>query len=239
MLEIIFLTVMVVSLVKICLWLKDNMANKNVLDEVSKNVFVDESKDTDDEDKYTVDFEALKKINSDTVAYLKVEGTKIEYPVVKTENNDYYLHYNFEKKENTAGWIFMDYRNNLDGADKNIIIYGHSRKDGSMFGTLWHTLKDEWYENKSNRYITLVTPEGSFIYEVFSVYTTKAEDYYITTSFTDSQFSQFISTLKSRSVRNFDVEVGQEDQILTLSTCFGNDENRAVLHAKKIVKNEE
>ena len=72
------------------------------------------------------------------------------------------------------------------------------------------------------------------IYEVFSVYQIEAEDYYIQTSFTQESFSDFIKTLKKRSITDFGVEVGENDSILTLSTCANNNQYRVVLHAKKI-----
>ena len=70
-------------------------------------------------EKYVIDFGELKKKNPDTVAWIKIENTNIEYPVVKAKDNDYYLNRSFDKKKNSAGWIFMDYRDKADGTDRN------------------------------------------------------------------------------------------------------------------------
>ena len=80
-----------------------------------------------------INFDELIKINKDTVGWIKVNNTNIDYSLVKTNNNSFYLKHSFNKKFNSAGWIFVDYRNKFDGTDYNIIIYGHSRIDGSMF----------------------------------------------------------------------------------------------------------
>ena len=185
-------------------------------------------------DKYTVDFESLKEQNPDVVAYLKVNNTKIDYVVVKGEDNYYYLKHNFNRNWSILGWVFMDHRNNLDGNDKNIIIYGHDLTDGTMLGSLKDTLTREWQENKDNREIILITEKEAAIYEVFSTYEMLPESYYISTYFeTDEDYSNFLNTLYYRSNYDFGVPVNKDDKILTLSTCMDSGAKRVVLHAKK------
>lgn len=116
-----------------------------------------------------------------------------------------------------------------------MIIYGHNVKDNSMFGSLRNIIKEEWYNNEENYQIILVTEKESLIYKVFSVYHIESEDYYLKTSFANNQeFTQFINAIKSRSIKNFNVELTENDKILTLSTCANNSNYRIVLHAKKI-----
>lgn len=180
-----------------------------------------------------VDFEPIRKINSDTVAFIYVKNTNISYPVVQASDNKFYLNHSINKESNNAGWIFMDYRNRLDGNDKNIIVYGHNRVDGIMFGTLRNTLKSEWYSNEDNLVVQLVTEDEIYKYQVFSVYKIKAEDYYIRTEF-DNDFKEFLDVLKKRSVYDFKIDLEEDDKILTLSTCVGFSDTRLVLHAKLI-----
>lgn len=187
--------------------------------------------------QYTVDFEKLKDMNEETVGWIKVKGTNIEYAVVKSSDNSYYLNHNFEKKYNSGGWIFADYKNKFDGTDKNIVIYGHNMKDNSMFGTLKNVLKENWYNNEENHVINFITEKEEQEYQVFSVYKTENEDYYIDTEFENNEFKEFINTLKARSIKDFNVEVTQEDSILTLSTCADNNKYRVVLHAKNAIIN--
>ena len=154
----------------------------------------------EDNTKYNIDFSNLKSKNSDTVAWIKVNGTTIEYPIVKTTNNDFYLTHSFDKSYNNAGWIFADYRNKIDGTDKNIIIYGHNRRDGSMFGTQKQTMTPEWYNNPENLQINFITENGNYLYEVFSVYEILAEDYYIQTDFSNLGFGTFIQKLNTNTL---------------------------------------
>ena len=231
-LMIFFIILLFFSGTKIVIWYMNNQNNKKISDEIAEFVTVDETKE---DEKYVVDFEKLKEKNSDVVAWLKVNGTNIETTVVKTTDNDYYLTHNFNKEYNSAGWIFADYKNKVDGTDKNLVIYGHNMRDDSMFGSLKWVINEDWYNNEDNKYITLVTENETQIYEVFSVYQIEKEDYYIQTNFnTEKKFSAFLETIKKRSKKDFNVDVNKEDNILTLSTCANNNKYRVVLHAKKI-----
>lgn len=180
-------------------------------------------------------FNELKKKNKDTVGWIKVEGTNINYPVVQTINNDYYLNHSYDKTNNKAGWVFADYRNNLNDFDKNTIIYAHGRVDTTMFGSLKNILQSSWYNNKNNHIIKFSTPRENTLWQVFSVYTTEAESYYITTKFpSNNDFLDFVNTLKKRSNVDFSAIPNANDKILTLSTCKDSKGNRVVMHAKLI-----
>ena len=187
--------------------------------------------------KLIVDFNELKKINSDTIAYIKINNTNIDYPVVKYKDNDFYLNHNFEKKVNSGGWIFSDYKNSFDATDKNIVIYGHNMKNKTMVGTLSKALTTEWQNDDKNLLITLVTEKGQYKYKIFSTYRIDNEEYYIKTYFNDNnEYINFLSTIKKRSNKYYDVPLNEDDQILTLSTCSGNNK-RIVVHAKKVKEN--
>lgn len=224
---IICLSIMIYSVYNIVMWYIDNNRNEEIKEEIK--VIIEEN--TTEENG--IDFKTLKEKNPEIVAYLKVNGTKIDYVVTKGSDNKYYLKHNLYKKYNRAGWIFMDYHNKLDGNDKNIVIYGHNTLDGTMFGTLRNVVKKDWYENEDNHIIKLELDGTTLTYQVFSTYSIKVEDYYINTIFKDNdEFNKFVNTLKKRSVYNYDVEVNGDDSILTLSTCTGNGKSRMVLHAK-------
>lgn len=216
-------------------WYKDVNANKDIKDKIDDNI----KKDKDN--NYKIDFKKLKEQNSDTIAYLVVPGTNIDYVVVQGKDNDYYLKHNFNKEYNVAGWIFADFHNRFDDTDKNIVIYGHNTKDESMFETLINVLNKDWYENKNNHIITLITEKGTYKYQVFSTYDIVPEDYYINTEFKNTdEFNRFISVIKSRSKYDYKVDINGEDKVLTLSSCIGDGKKRVVLHSKLIeVKNNE
>lgn len=203
-LYIILLSILIYSGIKIFKWYKDKTNNNKIAEQIKSTVIVEEE-------------------NGD------------EYPVVKGTNNSFYLNHCFDKSNNSAGWIFADYRNKFDNTEKNIVIYGHNMRDGSMFGSMLNILNAKWYENEENTNITLYTENEKCMYKVFSVYKIENEDYYIKTEFkNDNEFEDFIKTLKKRSIKDFNVDVSKDDNILTLSTCANNNKYRVVLHAKKV-----
>lgn len=181
-----------------------------------------------------VNFDNLKAINPDTVGWIYVPGTKINYPFVHTTDNEYYLKHTFNKTSNSKGWVYLDYRNNIDNLSKNNILYAHGLVNNQMFGSMRNVVKKSWYTNKSNNYIKISTPNNNYVWQVFSTYTIEPESYYITTYFNDnSEFEKFIDTIKTRSVYDYGVDVNKNDKILTLSSCYDN-KKRMVLHAKLI-----
>ncbi len=235
--RIILFIIIIVCVINIIKWLLENKKNKDLLNDMTTLVKVANTINIEETEveQYTVEFEKLKDKNPDIFAWIKVKGTSIEYPIVQAKDNLYYLTHSLDKNYNSAGWIFADYRNKIDGTDKNLVIYGHNRRDGSMFGTLKDVLKKEWYDTSENQYITFETEDKTEIYQVFSVYQIKAEDYYIKTDFNnDKEFEDFINTIKSRSIKDFKNEVTKADNIITLSTCGNDNRYRVVLHAKKM-----
>lgn len=239
---VLFSLTLIFSIYKIIKWSNDNKANKDILNDIYNAIEIyeeetDNVENVDNENQnneHKVDFEKLKKQNKDIVAWLKVNNTQINYPIVQSKDNSYYINHNFNKEYNQAGWPFMDYKNKLDGTDKNIVIYGHNMKNNSMFGSLPDVLSKKWYNNEDNYIIDLVTEEKEYKYQVFSVYKIENEEYYIKTKFESDEFSQFIKIIKGRSYKNFKVDITKEDVILTLSTCGATNDYRIVLHAKKI-----
>ena len=234
-LYIILLSILIYSGIKIFKWYKDKTNNNKMVEQIKSTVIIEENNEDGNEKGYTVDFNKLKEQNNETIAWLKINNTNIEYPVVKGTNNSFYLNHSFDKSNNSAGWIFADYRNKFDNTDKNIVIYGHNMRDGSMFGSMLNILDAKWYENEENTNITLYTENEKCIYKVFSIYKIESEDYYIKTEFSDdNNFEQFVNTIKKRSIKEFNTDVSKDDNILTVSTCANNNKYRVVLHAKKI-----
>lgn len=182
-----------------------------------------------------VDFNNLLARNHETVAWLYVNNTNINYPVVQAKDNEYYLNRSFDGSYNIAGWIFADYRADMVNFGRNSVIYGHGRTDQVMFGSLESTLDPSWYTNESNQYIRLSTPSKNTVWQIFSMYTIKAESYYLTHNFeSDESFRAYLNTILGRSIYDFGVDIGIYDKVLTLSTCLDYNGNRIVVHAKLV-----
>ena len=219
------------SIYHLIVWKENTFVNKKIKEKTNKIVEIIENEDSKAE--FKINWEKMKKTNSDVIAYLKINNTNINYIVVKGTDNDYYLNHNLNKNKNIAGWIFADYNNKFDGTDKNIVIYGHNIVDKSMFGSIPDMFKKEWYEDSKNLDISLITEKENITYRIFSMYTIEVEDYYIQTQFNnDSSYQKFLNTIKSRSFYKFKEELSTNDSILTLSTCTPDGKARMVVHAK-------
>lgn len=184
---------------------------------------------------YDIDFTKLQLKNDDTIAFIHMANTNINYPIVQTTNNEYYLTHAFDKSYNNAGWVFMDYENLINFESDNTVIYGHGRLDKTVFGSLKNALTKEWQENKENYVIWISTPNENMVYQIFSIYTIDSESYYIKTSFdTEEEKQEWINTMKNRNTTTEDSQVTATDKILTLSTCLNDNGGRIVVHAKLI-----
>lgn len=242
LIRIISVIVIVISLYYIYLWYEDNKNTEEIVDNIFENaniLYEDVILDNDMKTSLAnVEFDKLININSDTVGWIRVLGTDINYPVVQTSDNNFYLNHSFDKSYNKSGWIFADYTNTnlkINELDKNTVIYGHNRQNNTMFGTLSNTLKEGWRKEIENQYINFSTLNKNMVWQVFSTYTIDSEDYYIQTKFaSNTDYEKFLNTLKNRSTYNFNVNLSKEDKILTLSTCTNIGEGRTVVHAKLI-----
>lgn len=245
---LIMLIIFLFSLIKVILWVIDNNNTNDIIKKVANTYEINEKSydneiimNENEKDIYfdymklkfiDVDINKLKTFNQDTIGFIKVMGTNINYPFVQTIDNDYYLNKSYDKTYNNAGWIFLDYRNN-EFNDKNTIIYGHGRINGTMFGSLKDTLKSSWQNNKDNYIIKISTEKENSIWQIFSVYKIATTSDYLKTTFNDNEFESFINLIKGRSSYNFETNVTNEDKVLTLSTCY-NDNDKMVVHAKLI-----
>ena len=192
-------------------------------------IYYDNSEFIKNLDFLDINFDNLIQANSDTVGWIHVNGTNINYPFVQANDNSFYLNHSFNKVYNPAGWIFLDFRNNVNLNDKNTIIYGHAMNDGTMFSSLNNVLTDNWTNNKDNHFVRISTKSCNSIWQVFSVYSTPTTTDYLKIDFD----SGFAADLMHRSVFDFDVTVNDNDKILTLSTCY-NKTDKTVLHAKLV-----
>ncbi|MEG2898169.1 MAG: class B sortase, partial [Eubacterium sp.] len=185
-----------------------------------------------------IDFNALKAINPDTVGWLKIDGTAIDYPVVQTDNNDKYLYTTFEGEESQWGAVFLDYTYDFNRVPiaQNSVLYGHSHniQKSSTFGDLHNYLDQNFYvAHKIIEYDRLGDPGQ---WEIFSIYKTEADYDYRRPDFADdADFMAYFKGIQDRSMYQTGVVIDPNDEILTLSTCvFDMDDGRLVVTARKI-----
>jgi len=172
-----------------------------------------------EEPSFEVDFDELKKINSDVIGWIVIEGTQINYPIVQGKDNSYYLNHSYDKKWNSLGSIFVDYQSSNDFSDYNTFIYGHHTKNGSMFGELYKYMDKVFYNDHNIFY--LYTPNGNYEAEIFSAYldSTKSDSYNQKFNY-DKDFEEYVSLIKEKSNYITNVEIDStKDKIITLYSC--------------------
>lgn len=242
------------SIYNILVWQKDNNKTREETKRIDDLIDVyeinDNNKteiiDTDEKNKndlyfkfinmklIDVDLNELKQTNPDTIGWLEMPGTNINYPVVQTSDNDYYLTHTFYKNPANSGWIYMDYRNDPNGNNKNTIIYGHGRLNKTMFGSLTNAVTESWFNNSDNGVIRFTTETETTLWQIFSSYIIPTTNDYIQTNFTnDVEYEAFLEMLKNRSKFDYGITLNASDKIITLSSCANNDD-KIVVHAKLI-----
>lgn len=171
-----------------------------------------------------INFDELKKINSDVIGWIKIEDTEINYPIVQGTNNSFYLNHSYDKKWNGAGSIFMDYYSTSDFSDLNTFIYGHHTNNGSMFGELYKYMDATFYKEHPSFY--LYTLNGNYVVDVFSAYVDDAESDSYQQKFSSFEaYENYLNNVINKSKYKTDVEVKADyDRIITLYSC--SHENR-------------
>ncbi len=179
-----------------------------------------------------MDFTEVKKENEETIAWIWIDDTPINYPVVQGSDNEYYLTHLYNKKYNISGSIFGDYRNGSDFTSTNTVLYGHNLKNGTMFGSLKKYKDLEFLNN--HKYVWIMTPKATYQYEIYMVYEFDAsKDHYVFNFNSETSFQSYLENIEPIVSNN--LEVNLEDHILTLSTCDENEKNkRLVLIAKRL-----
>ena len=179
-----------------------------------------------------INFKELRETNPDVVLWLMVDGTNINYPIVQTNDNNYYLKHSILKRYSTDGWTFLDYRNNLVN-DRNTIFYGHNLLNKTAFGSISKMFTKNYF-NKSNHEIYVIDENNIYVYKVFSIYYSEPVVDYLQIDFFDEEYLNFLNNLKNKSKFNFGMEMSIDDKIITLSTCTDDNSGRKVVHAKLI-----
>lgn len=185
---------------------------------------------------HEADFQRYQGLNSDVFGWLSVPNTKVEYPVVVTTDNEYYLTHNVEKKPSKSGAVFMDAGNSDPKNQRNIILYGHNMNNGTMFNTLNQYKDKAFFEN--NKTIYFYNGSTKEEYEVYAAFNVDTNIFFHKVAFnSDEEFLKWANELRtlSKYKPTPDVELQGDDQILTLATCtYEYNDQRYVVQARKV-----
>ncbi len=196
-----------------------------LIDHKENRDFYDDIKESVTNIEETPDYAAIAKMNSDTVGWIKVPNTNIDYPVVQFLDNEYYNRHGFDKKYNYRGAIYMDYRNNPTNLDSNTVIYGHNCYDKTMFSELAQYENIEFY--KKTPVLQYNTLEKCYKWKIYAVFITTAkasEDnnyvfYFVYPHMDGENFDGFVSEINKRRLYVTGVDINDDDKTLVLSTC--------------------
>lgn len=180
----------------------------------------EEETDTEEEEMYTFDWDGLMKKSKYVIGWIKVPGIKrINYPIVQTDDNQFFLTHDWTGAYQTAGAIFLNKYNSSDFSDMNSIIYGHRMKAGSMFGLLKYYESQSFLDENPNFYI--FTPDGRRLtYEIVCCSHVKdASDAYMQHFDSPDERMAYYKMMKKKAVAKSDVELTEYDTTVMLSTC--------------------
>ena len=192
-------------------------------------------------DEKVKEVKKLYEENNDLVGWIKIDDTKIDYPVMYTKGEDYYLYKDFYKKKSSAGSIYIDKHNTVSPRDINLLIHGHSMKDGSMFRALIDYKKESFY--KKHPTFTFYTTEEKEEYEIIAVFVSqvyKVSDnvfkyYKFYNASNEKEYNDYITNIKKLSLYDIDKTAKYPDKLITLSTCeYSRENGRMVVVGKKI-----
>lgn len=215
-------------------------------EEIRKDAAAEQEKEAEAQEpavEIPIDFDSLTEQNPDIYAWITVPGTQIDYPVLqRTGDNSYYLDHTAENKESPEGAIYTEDYNSKDFEDPNTVIYGHDMKNGSMFQNLLNYQDKEFFDN--NREVLVYTPDAIRHYRIFAAYL--YDDRHIMQSFdfdirsVYSAYLDHIFSIRDMNARiDTSMEVGADDKIITLSTCYGSQSDRRYLVQAVLVSIEE
>lgn len=217
-----------------CIANKEKQEYKNLQENMATENHTDEKSDRIEKVK------ELQKENSDIVAWIEIEGTNINYPILHTTNNDFYLNHNYKKEETLAGSLFLDKDFDIKNGSSNYLIYGHRNKQGLMFEDLLKYAKEDFY--KEHKKIRFTTDKEDRDYEIMAVFYSRVyykdeqnvfRYYYFVNAKDESEYNNYVKQSKDASIYDTGVTAKYGEQLLTLSTCeYSQEDGRFVIVAK-------
>ena len=186
--------------------------------------------------KSLINFDDLKRMNKETVAWITMDGTNIDYPVAQGVDNEYYLKHTFDLKENSCGSIFVDEKCETPFHQFLTILYGHHMRNGTMFSDLTK-YKDASFA-RMHRTISIETEQGGISYTIFAVTVIKGKDINLYEELSsDEQKESFIEGIKSDRLFDLNQQFTKEEECIALVTCdYSKKDGRMIVYAKKEVE---
>ncbi len=244
LLEIILAIVFLGSGYKIAMYFYQDNLQKDKFAQLSEQIETNKSGNrlvsTDNGEKISSKYANLYDENKDFIGWIKIKGTKINYPVMKTDSDfQYYLYKNFDKEKSIYGTPFIGENCEINPNSDNIIIYGHNMKNGTMFSDLNKYKDYEFYKKHAQVEFDTIYDEGKYkiVYAFVTEVNKKEEfDYYNYINLSeDNIYNDFIENLEKVKLYDTGIKIEKGDSVITLSTCEKRSNNsRMVIVAKRV-----
>lgn len=238
----IFILIFIILMIIAFAYYKNTNKTKEINSNILNDIEVDETKTTDTVTEKMLQLQELKKENEDIVAWLEIANTKINYPVLQTTDNEYYMTHNYKKEKSGDGSIFLDKDYDWNKPSDNLLIYGHNNKNGNMFQDLLKYENENYYKEHSTINFTTINEDS--IYEIIAVFKSRVyykneknvfRYYYFINAENEEEYNYYVEESKKASLYNTGKTASYGEQLLTLSTCeYSQEDGRFVIVAKKV-----
>lgn len=239
---VVLVFIFIVGIIYIGYYLYNTNKDKKVNTDILNDFEIDNTQITPQKTEKMLKLEELQKENNEIIGWIEIEGININYPVLKTKDNDFYLTHNYKKEKSASGSLFLDKDFDLENGSSNYLIYGHRNKQGLMFEDLLKYAKEDFY--KEHKTIQFTTNKEDATYEILAVFYSrvyyKSEKnvfryYYFVNANNEAEYNDFINEAKKASIYDTGITAQYGEQLLTLSTCeYSQEDGRFAIVAKKI-----
>ena len=243
--SILLIVLSTIYIVKFFSIKKEAIEERNLLNEIKINENIQLTKEENEqqakENERIKQVKTLKSENSDIIGWIEIENTKINYPVLQSTDDEYYLTHNYKKEKTEKGSIFLSKDYNWDRPSDNLQIYGHNLGNGEMFQELLKYTDEKFYKEHPN--IRFTTANEDSIFEIIAVFKSKVyyksdkdvfRYYYFINAETEKEYNDFIENAKKASLYKINATAKYKEQLMTLSTCsYHTEDGRFVVVARK------
>lgn len=243
--SILLIVLSTIYIVKFFSIKKEAIEERNLLNEIKINENIQltkvENEQQAKENERIKQVKTLKSENSDIIGWIEIENTKINYPVLQSTDDEYYLTHNYKKEKTEKGSIFLSKDYNWDRPSDNLQVYGHNLGNGEMFQELLKYTDEKFYKEHPN--IRFTTANEDSIFEIIAVFKSKVyyksdkdvfRYYYFINAETEKEYNEFVENAKKASLYKINATAKYKEQLMTLSTCsYHTEDGRFVVVARK------
>ena len=224
---ILLIVIMAISSIIVSKNIKEDIEEEKIIEQVIDTAYQKDNTEDFEEEHSNINIKNLYEQNKDIIAWIRINNSNINYPIMQTLNNpNFYLRKNFYKQYSYYGTPYLSEQCDINTSD-NLIVYGHHIKNSKMFGELENYKRQEYYNNHKNINIYTLNDERNYeIIYVFKAIINNGFDYYNYINFnSESEFNTFKNKCKELAFFDTQIDCNYKDKFITLSTCDYTSQN--------------